>query len=499
MSNNFIEDNNPSTYLIESMSRPGYSLESAIADLVDNSITAKSKNVEIYGKFEGQGSWICIEDDGDGMTEDELKLAMKIPSGDPTEIRENNDLGRFGLGLKIASFSQCKMFTVITFKGNKKFSRTWDKDHVRKTQKFQTFTIPPDNSIAKKIYENSKKDSGTIVVWEKLDKITTDWNDSERFEDLWVDNFKSIGEHLKIVFHKFLSKNLDIKINWNYDENSPTKLNPWDPYMTKHKQTLIKPDQNIEGAKITPTILPNRKNLNEDERAMLSGVRGVNNHQGFYIYRNNRLIVDGSWLGQFEPEPHYSLARIEVNIDSSMDEKWGIDVKKEKIDPSGNIRSQLKSIASRTRTEANSVYRSRAKKTSTSTHIKEKNIWNYSKNAIRSFVINIKYPTIEKFVKKLNKDEKKVFSIIKKLLERHLPYQEIIDHYNDSQSIMYEPYDDDDHEDLKKLIIFEIGYDVKEKNKNFDEAFKNFISTEHGQENREYYESIKNQIKNEVS
>ena len=99
--------------LISATRHIGYSLESAIADLIDNSIAARARNVEI-DFIDTTESYIAILDDGFGMTDEELTSAMQYGSSDPSNNRSENDLGRYGLGLKTASMSQCKKMTVAT-------------------------------------------------------------------------------------------------------------------------------------------------------------------------------------------------------------------------------------------------------------------------------------------------------------------------------------------------------------------------------------------------
>ena len=117
--------------MVESMRAYGYTLSTAIADLVDNSIAAKCKNVWLSFEWGGQNSWISVTDDGKGMSEKVLVNAMRLGSLSPLEERDPSDLGRFGLGLKTASFSQARRLTVISRTRSVQESiRRWDLDHL---------------------------------------------------------------------------------------------------------------------------------------------------------------------------------------------------------------------------------------------------------------------------------------------------------------------------------------------------------------------------------
>ena len=94
----------------------GYNLSTAISDIIDNSISAYANEIRLEYKWNGKDSFISICDNGIGMNHSELVLAMTPGSKDPEEERSEKDLGRFGMGLKTASFSQCRRLTCITKK-----------------------------------------------------------------------------------------------------------------------------------------------------------------------------------------------------------------------------------------------------------------------------------------------------------------------------------------------------------------------------------------------
>ena len=135
MENYETEDVTPSAVdLIKSISEQGYSLETSIADLIDNSISANASKIEILLSTDTKPFRLFIADDGNGMDETKLKSAIKFPSSSIDEQRQKSDLGRFGLGLKSASFSQTRNLTVLSRKkGSTNYSgRTWDVEFLKK-------------------------------------------------------------------------------------------------------------------------------------------------------------------------------------------------------------------------------------------------------------------------------------------------------------------------------------------------------------------------------
>lgn len=118
--------------LMESTRAIGYSLEAAIADIIDNSIAAKAGKVKLFF-FPIDDAYLCILDDGIGMNNTQIDAAMQYGSQSPSDIRDASDLGRYGLGLKTASLSQCRVLTVVSKQGNIIIGRRWDLDYVIKT------------------------------------------------------------------------------------------------------------------------------------------------------------------------------------------------------------------------------------------------------------------------------------------------------------------------------------------------------------------------------
>ncbi|KKG13677.1 ATP-binding protein [Methanosarcina mazei] len=346
--------------LIESLRAFGYDLQTAIADLIDNSISAGAANVWLNFYWNGDNSIISIKDDGCGMTEEELINAMRPGSRNPLEERNPRDLGRFGLGLKTASFSQCRKLTVATKSKDCSITkRCWDLDYVIKTREWRLLKENCSFDLGL-LNELGNLDQGTVVFWENIDRVVAGTKVGDaKDQKLFFERVDNVKVHLSMVFHRFMEKKNGLKI-WINDR----EIEPWDPFLKKEKSTQLLNEEKFISAKIivNPYVLPHNSKISEEVHLNAAGPKGWNAAQGFYVYRNERLIVAGDWLGLgFKKEEHYKLARIQVDIPNSMDNEWKIDVKKSVARPPSFLRDDLKRIAKLTRKRAAEVYRHRGK------------------------------------------------------------------------------------------------------------------------------------------
>ncbi len=363
---------NPSAAaMIESLRAYGYSLNTAIADLIDNSISADASNIWIHLYWAGSHSWISITDDGRGMDEERLKNAMRPGSNNPLEERSQSDLGRFGLGLKTASFSQCRSLTVGSkVTGSNVCLRRWDLDYVGKHNEWRLLRESREGS-EERFSELQNLEHGTVVLLENLDRLCA----RQKAGDIsqrgnFFSRIDSLSQHISMVFHRFLEgrSGLNVYINGHGDDH---KLHPWDPFLTSQNATSPQPQQSKkfhDGAvKVKGYVLPHKDKLGTADHEAAAGPRGWNEQQGFYVYRNKRLLVPGSWLGLggrrngWTKEEHYKLARIRVDIPNSMDSAWQIDVKKSSAVPPPLVSEWLEDYASHVRKEAREVFSHRGK------------------------------------------------------------------------------------------------------------------------------------------
>lgn len=303
------------------------------------------------------------------MNPDELTLAMKPGTIGPLEARSADDLGRFGLGLKTASFSQCRRLTVASRREGRGISfRRWDLDYVQQVDEWRLLTSPADGS-AHRFQELDPMSHGTIVLWECMDRVVGDSRaDNKKAQEHFVTMVRDVDDHLAMVFHRFLSgKKPRLRI-WFEGGAEPKAVEPWDPFLEDHEATFCTPTDPIPfGSGVVEVkgfVLPHKSKMTPAEHRTAGGPGGWNQRQGFYVYRNGRLVVPGSWLGigtdrQWTREEHYKLARIRIDIPNSMDMAWHLDVKKSDARPPAAIRDRLKDLALVVRGNAKRVFASR--------------------------------------------------------------------------------------------------------------------------------------------
>lgn len=361
--------------LVESLRDTGYSYEAAFADIVDNSIAANANRVEIdiEEDFMGNEVTVAFYDNGDGMSETELKNAMKYGS----EKRSSpKSLGKFGMGLKTASTAFCRRLTVISIKNKEANARTWDVDKIIEEDSW--LLIEPDLKDFSKQYNKLKEfceNSGTVVIWSKVDRLLT--NSGTDFINKATDTIiKDLKQHLSAVFGKFLIgiDNFDNTKSDTYSKPdvelyiNSKRLKGWNPsgfHLNDHKtdnkvlrdarvQKVIKKGREFD-YKITGYVLPRKQNLSSEEEEDL---RFTNYNQGFYIYRENRLVFGGGWPHRlFSQDPHLNLLRVVLDFDHNLDDYFEIDIRKSKINFPVKMREELKKLLGPWKNEANRRYR----------------------------------------------------------------------------------------------------------------------------------------------
>ena len=327
-----------------------YQFVTAVADLVDNSISAGAGRVAISIQHEGLNSWVSIEDDGEGMDAKTLSEAMRYGSIKDADY-DGEALGKFGLGLKTASLSQCRKMTVCTRSSAERRIFTvmrWDVDKVK--DKWLAELLTPDDLPAH-LMAGLQKHTGTVVLWENLDRVIGGYAnpDGKRAKDGLLALADDLAFHLGMVFHRFLDgavkrrRKLAITVNGN-------PVSPWDPFAREHKKTLhlkpesfelITPDGKRGEVTYTPFVLPTRDHLTDTEADYLGGPDKWMKQQGFYVYRNNRLIRYGGWLNMRAGDEHTKLARAAIDFPSKLDELFKINIAKERVLLPPELRDQL--------------------------------------------------------------------------------------------------------------------------------------------------------------
>lgn len=414
--------------LIESTRSIGYSFESAVADIVDNSISAGAKNIII--DFEVQDNpFVAIIDDGEGMTRIDLIAAMKYGSQSSLSVRSKSDLGRFGLGLKVASLSQCRKLSVISkSKSSMLIGASWDLDVIEQTQDW-TLLILSEQEVNSKLCKLNLNNlnQGTIVIWEEFDRISSTSVDATK---VIIEKMDNVSKHLSLVFHKFMS-NENVGNSLNFLVNG-VKLKATDPFLLNHPstqrlsvETLTIENQNIY---VKPYILPHAKKLTKENHALLGKVDDYRTNQGFYVYRNRRLIIWGTWFRLLKQNELNNLARISVEIPNSLDHIWEIDVKKSSATLPDIIRKKLQAVIAKSMDSSEKVYRYRGRKEKND---KIQNIWDViTNNGKFMYRINRDTEMFNIIESKIPEKYLNLFDSFITLLEEQFPYGDVYYRYS---------------------------------------------------------------------
>ena len=417
-------ENTPSpSVLMNSMRSIGYTFKTALADIVDNSISASAKNVYISVPINDEDLYVTILDDGKGMSRDDLFNAMKY--GSDREYT-SADLGRFGLGLKSASLSQCRVLSVVS-KNNEEISAfQWNLDSVIEDKKWDCIELEAKEIASVPCFDTLVAlPMGTLVVWQNFDIAYKKSNG--RVREYLSDEMAEAEKHLRLVFHRFLSNRFKpFRIFVNND-----MLEPLDPFLEEHPKTdskkVSKITVNNETIKIQPYILPHMSDLKDEDIRKLGGIEALRNDQGFYIYRNDRLIIYGKWfrLSSSSVSPELmKYGRIKVDIPNSLDDIWDIDIKKQNATIPKQVLNYLKRAVSEV------CHRSKEKTTKRARLTLEQDdnkIWNKSldKNQKERFFINKESAFVKRFLDEFDdKDKRKLLNFIE-AISSTIPYDDI--------------------------------------------------------------------------
>lgn len=404
--------------MLSARSFGNYDLAGALADLIDNSINAKARNVWIWGSHNGGDPTISVVDDGCGMTENELVSAMRPASTSPAEERSPDDLGRFGWGMKSASFSQCRRLTVLSRQAGQSSGARWDLDNIDNW----AMGLLSAEEVATSANEKLPAASGTEVIWNNCDRLSEDGTISSQ---AFNDQIAHAGERLALVFHRYIEGTairggkLAIFLNGR-------RLTAFDPFHTSHNSTqALEPEPLPVGDQIVwvrPYILPHFSKLREDEHEKLAGEEGFLRNQGFYVYRNNRLIVHGTWFRLAKYGELSQLVRISIDIPNSMDDVWKITVDKSDAQLPTVFRHRLKQIVDRLKGRSTKVFRGKGGKIADPHAV---SVWSrYTRNNEISYQVNREHPVISRL---LQVDDSDLAEAVIRLIETNFPVSAFTD------------------------------------------------------------------------
>ena len=459
-------DPSPSS-MLGSLRSIGYNLKTALADVLDNSIAAGASNIEIVNNDLNSGAnnleWVAIVDDGNGMTRDGIADAFTLGGKGVDAIRSETDLGRFGLGLKTASFSQCKRLTVISKTENTELaSLVFDIDYIGQNG-WKVFDSANSETLIKNVRGRLKnptffqEEAWTVVLWENLDKIEVNNYQS------YYRQIENVIEHFSLVFHKF-ENSINISVN-------NTDVEFWNPYegATSTSEIEIPFDSEGNKFKFKGHVLRHRSEFkNENQYKLQSKIGTFFHNQGIFVYRNKRLIYRGGWLGLFNREHHYILARVEIDLSNSneSDSSWDVNISKSSVRIPKFAESSLRPECSLILSQANDTFRfhggiKKHRIRKKVTEQKMEPIWNFgskgNKTGVKEFYsINKDHALYKDLLVSLDDIQQEKFSHLINYVESYLPVDNIF--ARKSAEEVEQPYHEDE--------------ELREK---FEELFQKFV------------------------
>lgn len=407
---------------MESMRDVGYTVEAAMADLVDNSISARAKKIDICFSPHDP-PYIAVVDDGEGMLPEELTQAMCPGSRSPREERAASDMGRFGLGLKTASLSQCRQLTVVSRRNGTTSGREWDLDFLYQVKSWKLKSLS-DRDMGSLPAIDQLVDRGTMVLWRVLDRLEGSFGGSD-FAAGMESVMSRIQQHLELVFHRFLHgepglSKVEIRINGH-------PLVGADPFGTQFAATqqLNREVVNVAGAEVVvqPYILPHHSKISGAEYDRLAGEDGHLRNQGFYIYRNKRLIINGTWFRLVRQSEITKLARVQVDIPNTLDHLWTLDVKKSFAAPPEVVRRELKRIINQITGRSERVYTHKGARSMNdgNHHVWERRV----KHGRIRYRLNRDHPILKTLVERITEDDSADLVDALTMIEMTLPFDYI--------------------------------------------------------------------------
>jgi hypothetical protein len=412
------EENPPdaASLMMSARSFGNYDLPGALADLIDNSIKANAREVCLTCDFGGGTPEIRVRDDGHGMTAEELRRAMRPASANPLAERSPDDLGRFGWGMKSASFSQCTRLLVLTSRDGQVNGCLWDLEDV---DGWSMGVLEPGD-IAAAASPELAETGGVEVVWSNCDRLSENGS-------LTVGEFNALVVHardrLALIFHRYLAgevrgRRLTIRLNGQ-------KIEAWDPFYRNHEATQELEPENLEiGGRtidIQPFILPHYSKLKASQYDRLGGEEGFLRNQGFYVYRNHRLIISGTWFRLVRHGELSQLVRVRVDIPNALDHVWKITLDKSDAQLPAALRARLRQIVEGLRRRSAKVFRSRGGRLDRG---HTTSVWSrYARGGEIHYAINREHPIVNALLESGDEQQQRAAEAAIKVIEQAFPVQ----------------------------------------------------------------------------
>jgi hypothetical protein len=407
---------------IKTLMRIGYTLNSAVADVIDNSITAEATNIEVYAPPGMDEPLISIIDDGHGMDLDELITNMRIGCKDPDEERQKGDLGRFGSGMKTASFSQARQLTVVSRKeGHPLVAARWDIDKVEKTDSWCLEVFEEDEVAAiEGLSTGFPQGSGTQIIWNKLTCLEVGSHAQDHDTELAA-RLAELKSYIALHFHRFMSGAAKRVFRLNN-----TVIEAVDPFMTSERGYQEGPSEKMRckgGHIVIQThVLPHFKKMGAERLEELGGAEGIAEKQGLYIYREKRLINAGGWLGMARNSQLGALARVQVDVPSSLDNDWSTDVKKASLQMPPRVKRELRKFLSDPVKRSKRVHTYRGKRDVANSFWK---VCEDENTKVITYQVDSGNELLESLLRQSDSDEKRMLVDYLKQLSTSLPINHI--------------------------------------------------------------------------
>ncbi len=414
----------PGPALFESMRSVGYTVEAAVADIMDNSVAAGATTIEILISPSGPFQ-VAVLDNGNGMSRDEAIVAMTLAPMSPSRERNPDDLGRFGLGLKTASLSQCRTLTIVSKKHHELTALRWSLDYVIEVNDWLLLELEEADVESLPGWQQlSDSETGTLVHWGDLDQLAITEGGSQTDLDRVA---QRVRDHVALVFHLFDGSDgvrcVDLFIN-----GSP--IARIDPFMSHSQLTLKSTWESIfiegEEVRLVAYTLPYLNRLSPTERARALRLGSLRETQGFYVYRGSRLVIWGNWFRVMPRSEMAKLTRVRVEIPNSLDHLWALDVKKSHAEPPPQVRRRLSELAKTMVLPSQRVQVFRGRKPNPMSEFDF--MWLPRVNGDEfSYEVNAEHPTINAFVIGLTQDQLAQFTLVLEDLQSTFP---VVDAHN---------------------------------------------------------------------
>ena len=472
-------------YLIKSISEQGYSLEAALADIIDNCISAYADKVQILIDTDCEPFQLFLADNGCGMNIQTLRESMQFPSSSPEKNREFKDLGRFGLGMKTASFSQTRKFTVISkTKGSDKYHGfTWDVEILKQgnwclvvnTDEEVDRLVKKHNSLNNQYLSKFKSfEPSTIIVWQGLYKFENYLDEKNKKTALNKEISKITTDHLEITFHRFMEKkDIPLKIRVNNHILKPFNPFPSDKKNLRNIEYRSR-DFGNDNIRIEGFILPSSsiEEAKQGNSCWTTRYRSLMDMEGVYVYRSDRLIIVGGWNGLIKKTPRLQLARLRVDIGNNSDHLLHLNVAKSTVIIPHELKNAFEDYIECLKVEALKEFYNRGIK-----RFPEKSKSNFklferrSSNKDVLLELNEQYPLLRNLQEQLNKEQlaslnmliRMINTTINKLRNTHsdsifiesqsaFSTSDIEKNIKELQKLNF------DNKQIKKMLIDELGF-----------------------------------------